>query len=35
MFQAQLGVDINLFAQIVIRPANAITQLIVRLAGLA
>ena len=35
MFQAQLGVDINLFTQIVIRPANAITQLILRLAGLA
>jgi Zn-dependent protease len=34
MFQAQLGVDINLFAHIVIRPANAITQLILRLAGL-
>jgi Zn-dependent protease len=35
IFQAQLGVDINLFAQIVIRPANAITQLILRLAGLS
>ena len=26
MFQAQLGVDINLFAQIVTRPANAIIR---------
>ena len=35
MFQAQLGIDINLFGQIVTRPANAIIQLILRLAGFA
>jgi len=35
MFQAQLGININLFAQIVTRPANAIIQFILRFAGLA
>ena len=35
MFQAQMGVDINLFAQIVTRPANAIIRLILGLAGIA
>ena len=35
MFQAQMGIDINLFAQIVTRPANAIIQMILRLAGVA
>ena len=34
MFQGQMGVDSNLFAQIVTRPANAIIELILRLAGL-
>ena len=35
MFQAQMGVDINLLAQIVTRPANAFIQMILRLAGVA
>jgi Zn-dependent protease len=35
MFRGQMGVDGNLFAQIVTRPADAIIQLILRLAGLA
>ncbi len=35
MFQAQMGIDINLFAQIVTRPAAAIIQMILWLAGVA
>lgn len=35
MLQAQMGIDINLFAQIVTRPAAAIIQMILRLAGVA
>jgi Zn-dependent protease len=32
-FEAQMGVDVNLFAQIVTRPADAIIQMILRLTG--
>ena len=32
-FEAQMGVDVNLFAQIVTRPADAIIQRILRLTG--
>ncbi len=32
-FEAQMGVDVNLFAQIVTRPADAIIQVILRLTG--
>ena len=35
MVQAQMGVDINLFARIVTRPANAIIQIILRFTGVA
>ena len=32
-FEAQMGVDVNLFAQIVTRPADAIIQMNLRLTG--
>ena len=35
MFQVRIGVDINLFVQVVSRPADASIQVILHIAGLA
>ena len=33
-FEAQLGVNVNVFTQVVTRPADAVIQLILRVTGL-